>query len=228
VEPVRRCPEHGVVAGGDCPDCGRDGELVLRAERRERLSRFLSGALRHFPADVGLSLDDAGWADRRSLVAAASRKYGWADEAAVEGVVATDPKGRFERHGDRVRAVYGHSVDVTIESAEDAGDAGGAENAGAGGRSRGTPDRLYHGTAPGNADPIEREGLRPMGRQEVHLSETAAGARQVGRRHAAEPIVFVVDAAAMRADGRRLSRRGEATWTADRVPPSYLERLDDG
>lgn len=218
MDPVRCCPDHGFVAG-DCPACGRDGEFVLAAERRERLSRFLSGALRHFPDDVGLPLDDAGWTDWPSLVAAATRKYDWADEAAVEGVAATDPKGRFERRDGRVRAVYGHSVDVTVE--DQSGGPGGD------GPSGGSPDRLYHGTAPENVDAVEREGLRPMNRQEVHLSETVAEARAVGKRHAVSPVVLAVDAAAMRADGRRLSKRGEATWTTDRVPPAYLRRLDD-
>lgn len=208
-DPVRRCPDHGDVAGA-CPDCGAAGETVLSGDRRTRLSKFLSGALRHFPDDVGISLDDRGWVAWDALVAAASDRYPWADEATVAGVVATDPKGRFERDGGRVRAVYGHSVDVSLEPTDAP-----------------VPDRLYHGTAPENADAIEREGLKPMGRQQVHLSASVDDARAVGRRHAPDPVVFAVDAAGLVADSHRVTKRGHETYTVDRVPPAYLTRLDE-
>jgi putative RNA 2'-phosphotransferase len=204
-DPIRRCPDHGTVADA-CPDCGAVGDEVLSAERRPRLSTFLSGALRHFPDDAGLSLDDRGWVAWTDLVAAATDRYPWADGESVEGVVAADPKGRFERDGDRVRAAYGHSVDVTLDPTDAP-----------------VPDELYHGTAPRNVAAIEREGLRPMGRQQVHLSASVADAEAVGRRHAAEPVVFVVDAAALR-DDYRITKRGHETYTVDRVPPAYLTR----
>ena len=207
---LRRCPDHGFVAGA-CPDCGAVGDAVLTAERRTRLSKFCSGALRHFPGDVGIELDDAGWTPWSDLVAAATDRYPWADEAAVEGVVVTDPKGRFERDDEgnaaRVRAAYGHSVAVDIEPTDAP-----------------VPDELYHGTAPENVDAIEREGLRPMGRQQVHLSASVDAAREVGRRHATEPVVFLIDAASL-ADEHRITKRGTETYTVGRVPPTYLTRL---
>ena len=218
-DPLRRCPEHGAVDGA-CPDCGAVGDVLLTAGRRTRLSKFLSGALRHFPGDAGIELDDAGWTPWSDLVAAATDRYPWADEAAVEGVVAADRKGRFERDGAastpprepgetgdaRVRAAYGHSVDVTLDPADTP-----------------VPDELYHGTAPESVDAIEREGLKPMGRQQVHLSASVAAAREVGRRHAADPVVFVIDAASL-GDEHRVTKRGRETYTVDRVPPAYLTR----
>lgn len=207
MDEARRCPDHGFFAGDDCPVCDAAGKGVLAGERRRRLSTFCSGALRHFPGDVGLSLDDGGWAGFDDLVAAAVRKYDWADRETVAAVVATDPKGRYERDGDRVRASYGHSVEVDL----DAGDGS-------------IPDTLYHGTDPANLDAIREEGLRPMGRQQVHLSGSAEAAREVGRRHAVDPVVLRVDAAAMRADGHEIAERGRETYTTDRVAPEYLER----
>jgi putative RNA 2'-phosphotransferase len=210
-DPVRRCPDHGYT-DGVCP-CGTAGETVLSADRRTRLSKFLSGALRHFPDDAGLSLDDRGWVAWADLVAAATAQYPWADAAAVEGVAATDPKGRFERDADadtgRVRAAYGHSVDIDLEPTDAP-----------------VPDRLYHGTAPGNVDAIEHEGLQPMSRQQVHLSASIENARAVGRRHAATPVVFEVDAAAL-TNEYRITKRGRETYTVDRVPPSYLRIVED-
>ena len=210
-DPIRRCPEDGVFAGDRCPVCGDDGRTVLGSDRRTRLSKFLSGALRHFPGDVGLSLDDAGWTPFADLVAAATDRYDWASEARVAAVVAVDPKGRFERDGGRVRAAYGHSVPVELAA-----------------KPTPVPDRLYHGTPPRAAAAIRGEGLRPMGRRSVHLSDTVEAARAVGRRRAADPVVFAVDAAGLRADGREITKRGAETYTTDRVPPEYLEPLEGG
>ena len=223
-DPIYRCPDHGFVTASEeatpgCPVCGADAERVLAGRRRRRLSKFVSGALRHFPEDAGLELDARGWTDYDDLVDAVARKYDWAGRDQLDAVVAADPKGRFERNegqsgeqeaksstDERIRAAYGHSVDVTLEDEESD-----------------VPDRLYHGTDPDDLDSILAEGLRSMNRQEVHLSATPADARDVGRRHASDPVVLEVDAAGMVADGRRISKRGEGTYTADAVPPEYLD-----
>ena len=215
-DPIYRCPDHGLVTAAEgiareCPECGADAERVLSGRRRRRLSKFVSGALRHFPGDAGLELDDRGWTDYGDLVDAVARKYDWAGREQLDAVIAADPKGRFERAEsregeDRIRAAYGHSVDADLEDGESD-----------------VPDRLYHGTDPDNLDAILAAGLQSMNRQEVHLSATPAEAREVGRRHAADPVVLEIDAAGMVADGRRVSKRGEGTYTADEVPPAYLE-----
>lgn len=211
-EPIRTCRDHGAFAGDRCPVCGDEGRHLLSGDRRRRLSKFCSGALRHFPADVGLELDDRGWTEYADLVAAVEDRYDWAEPAHVADVIATDPKGRFERTGERteaggrVRAAYGHSVDVTLEPTDDP-----------------IPDVLYHGTAPENVASIRAEGLRPMSRRRVHLSGDPETARRVGRRHASDPVLLIVDAAGMLADGHRIDRRGEETYVTDRVPPAYVE-----
>ncbi|MDS0300873.1 RNA 2'-phosphotransferase [Halogeometricum sp. S1BR25-6] len=209
VDVIRVCEEHGYFEGSDCPACGDDGREVLGDGRRTRLSKFVSGALRHFPDDAGLSVDDGGWTEYEELVEAVTDRYSWADSEHVEAVTATDPKGRFERRGDRIRAAYGHSIDVTLESTESA-----------------VLERLYHGTAPRNVGTILEEGLKPMSRQRVHLSETVEEAREVGRRHADDPVLLVVDAEAMTREGFEVNRRGTGTYTVARVPPEFLERMD--
>lgn len=261
---IRRCDEHGFHEGSSCPVCGATGEQVLTSERRRRLSKFVSGALRHFPGDAGLELDERGWTDADALVAAVESRYDWADREALCGVVATDPKGRFEvagvdergasddsrpdsgsdpmsdskhapspdskhapRHvscpgssepstdepraslGDRVRAVYGHSVDVTLERGDGP-----------------VPAVLYHGTAPEAVDAIRSEGIRPMSRQLVHLSGSIEAARAVGARHAEDPIVLRVDAASLQRDGHRVTKRGVDVYTTERVPPAYVAELE--
>lgn len=222
---VSHCETHGYFGRASCPVCGGSGRVVLDSERRQRLSKFLSGALRHFPDDAGLALDDGGWTAFGDLVAAVERQYDWADRETVTAVVTTDPNGRFEWTSDadgerarneagpaggRVRAAYGHSVDVPLERSDDP-----------------VPVALYHGTAPRSRESILAEGLKPMSRQHVHLSDTVTEARRVGERHAADPLVFEVDAGAMARDGYDITRRGRATYTTDRVAPGYLSVLGD-
>lgn len=234
IDPIYRCPEHGYVTASDCPECGRSTKEVLSGERRRRLSKFINGALRHFPEDAGLELDDRGWTEWDDLADAVGRKYDWTDTRDLAAVVQTDPKGRFERREadgrTSIRAAYGHSVDVDL----DGGDAGLGEDhasedegdqldAGGAGGDETIPNRLYHGTDPANLDSILARGLRPMERQEVHLSGTPADAREVGRRHANRPALLEIDAEGMVADGLRISKRGKATYTADEVPPEYVE-----
>jgi putative RNA 2'-phosphotransferase len=206
---IRTCEDHGRFDGDACPACGAAGTHVLSSERRRRLSKFLSGLLRHFPDDYGLNLTTRGWADRDAVDAVVTERYGWADETAVEAVVETDPKGRFEYTHERIRAAYGHSVDVALEDGEGP-----------------VPEALYHGTDPSNVDAILEEGVKPMSRQLVHLSASVADAREVGRRHADDPAVLVVDARAMLEDGRRVTKRGEAVYTTDAVPPRYVRQRE--
>lgn len=204
---IRTCVDHGVFEGSRCPDCGTAGRQIVSASNRTRASKFLSGALRHFPADVGLELDSAGWADREAVLDRAVERYEWLDEAAVEAIVRTDPKGRFEVDDDRIRAAYGHSVAVDLGAAETP-----------------VPAVLYHGTAPEALPSIREGGLEPMSRQHVHLSGSVDAAREVGSRHAAEPVVLRVDAAAMVEAGREITKRGRSVYTTDHVPPRFLVR----
>jgi putative RNA 2'-phosphotransferase len=203
---IRRCPEHGYFASEDgdgrC-DCGDEGRAVLGEERRVRLSKFTSGALRHFPDDAGITLDENGWTDHDALVGAVVSRYGWARPEHVDAVVATDPKGRFESDGGRIRAAYGHSVDVTLED-------------GVGGAETDVPDTLYHGTARRNVSDIQGEGIVPKGRQEVYLSRTTKEARDVGARHG-EPVVFEVDT-----ENLDVERRGDTVYAVDEVPPECI------
>lgn len=73
---------------------------------------------------------------------------------------------------------------------------------------------------------IQREGLRKMRRHHVHLSSDVATAVTVGRRHG-RPVVFVVDAAALRRDGYTFFRSENGVWLVDAVPPTYLRIVDE-
>jgi len=155
---------------------------------------------------VGLELDEAGWTKVGDLIEAALARYGWVQPRHVRAVLAGDPRGRFQTREGRVRATYGHSVDVDVDVDEGA-----------------VPSRLYHGTARRNVAAIRAEGLRPMDRREVHLSPSVEEAREVGRRHGDEVVVFAVDVDGLRADGIAVDRRSPVVFTCPRVPPAHLE-----
>lgn len=207
---VRECPDHGYFAGEACPVCEESGTYVLSGDERETLSRFFSYALRHDPDDAGIPVTERGWTNTADLADAAAEEYGGISTNHVEAVVATDPKGRFEIDDGRIRAVYGHSIDVTLDSSEDP-----------------VPDTLYHGTAPENVERILADGLRPMDRQRVHLTDTVEEARAVGRRHADDPAILCIAASDLREAGQEIEKRGTAVYTTDRVPPSFVSRCDD-
>lgn len=148
-------------------------------------SKFLSYVLRHQPADIGLEVDRAGWAEVDALIEGARADGRQLDREAIERVVETSDKERFalSEDGSRIRANYGHSieVDLGLEAEE-------------------PPEWLCHGTARTHLDAIRREGLRPQGRQWVHLNEDDRRgrrlAREVGGRHG-EPVLVRVETGAV-------------------------------
>jgi putative RNA 2'-phosphotransferase len=173
-------------------------------DRRVRLSKRMSRALRHDPARLGLALDPGGWVAVDDLLRGLGAGVSRAD---VEDVVHGGDKRRFELDGDRIRARYGHSVEGRVELPV-----------------ADPPAVLFHGTGPASAPAIEREGLAPMGRRFVHLSSTEDTARRVGARHGGRPVVFTVDAARAHADGVVFRSAGDDTWLTDALPPTYLSR----
>lgn len=177
---------------------------------RTRLSKTMAHALRHAPGSYGLDLDAGGWADAEALLdALRSKRRAWRDldPGDVRDVIEGPGRRRFELRDGRVRALYGHSVEGTVERPR-------AE----------PPDVLWHGTTGRAARRILDRGLRPMGRQRVHLSPDRSTAREVGRRRTDRPVVLAVRAAEAHADGVGFYEGGESVWLADPVPARYVER----
>lgn len=173
---------------------------------RVRASKLLALVLRHDPRRAGLVLDPAGWADVDELLRGLARLGRPLDRADLEDVVAHGSKPRFELSPDgrRIRARYGHSVDVEP-----------------GYEAAAPPPVLYHGTAARSVAAIHENGLAPMGRQMVHLSADPDDARTVGARHGS-PVVLAIDAAGMAADGAIFYELPGGTWLTERVPPRRI------
>lgn len=173
------------------------------------LSRVVSHALRHEPWLYELELDDAGWVPVDELLAAVrGEKPAWADlsEADLAQMIKQSEKKRHELHDGRIRALYGHSVPhkLSKEAAQ-------------------PPAVLYHGTAPATVSLIREGGLRPMGRQYVHLSADTATADQVGKRKAGKPVILSVRADEAYLAGVPFYRGNDQVWLADMIGPEFID-----
>jgi putative RNA 2'-phosphotransferase len=174
-------------------------------ERRTvKVSKYLSKHLRHQPERIGLTLDEGGWVEIDTLLAATSAHGFRITRDELEHVVADNDKKRFAVEGTRIRASQGHSVEVDL------------------GLPPATPPPfLYHGTVARCLDAIRAEGLRPMNRHDVHLSPDRETATRVGARRG-RPVVLTVDAGAMHRDGHVFHVSANGVWLTKAVPPQYL------
>lgn len=178
-------------------------------KRKVRTSKFLSRVLRHAPEEIGLTLEPGGWVLVTDLLAGAANAGVRVTPDELAEIVRTSDKQRFalDDAGTRIRANQGHSVevDLQLEAAE-------------------PPAELFHGTADRFLAAILRDGLLKMARHHVHLSREVETARKVGSRHG-KPVVLVVDAAKMRAEGRDFFVSTNGVWLVDHVPSQYLRLL---
>lgn len=177
----------------------------------EQLSRLVSHALRHEPWLYELELDDEGWVSVDTLLSAIhDQGSGWSqvDRGDLADMVAGSAKRRHQIDGERIRAVYGHSVPGRIAHIA-------AE----------PPAQLFHGTSPQAWEAIQRDGLRPMSRQYVHLSADVATAEQVGRRKSPTPVILVVEAKQASDGGTQFWRGHDVVWLADHVPSAHLSPM---
>jgi len=177
---------------------------------RTQRSKTLSMWLRHKPERGGLTLSKEGWAAIPAILEAFEKQEMPLSRPEFDEVVRLDPKGRFEVERDRVRARYGHSLE--LEEKPHPGM---------------PPAHLFHGTPRRYVAKVMETGLRPMKRQYVHLSPDKATAREVGKRRDQQPAILVVAAHEAHADGIQFYPRGKGIWLSDPIPPKYLSILDE-
>lgn len=171
-----------------------------------QLSKFLSLVLRHQPQTIGLTLDEAGWAEVDELLERLSQHGHPTDRAQLEALVAGSDKQRFafSSDGQRIRANHGHSVPVEL-----------------GYTPQPPPEQLFHGTATRHLEAIRAEGLQRGSRHHVHLSPDADTARRVGQRHGS-PVVLTVLAGDMHRQGHAFFVSDNGVWLTESVPPQFL------
>jgi putative RNA 2'-phosphotransferase len=178
----------------------------------KHMSKFLSLVLRHEPQEHGLMLDDEGYVPVEDVLALMGRNGIKTDMRELSQFVDGYESGkkRFsimsDGHTAHIRANYGHSVKkLAYVSAE-------------------PPAALFHGTTIKVADQILHEGLKPMGRQYVHLAVDPGLALRVGSRHG-RPIVLQVDSAGAYADGVPFFRANENFWLVESLPGKFLWKV---
>ncbi len=174
--------------------------------RETKISKFLSLVLRHRPDQIGIQLDEQGYVDVDTLLAALAKHGTEASHEEIASVVAHSDKQRFafSADGTRIRANQGHSVDVELGYLPST-----------------PPPILYHGTATRFLDSIRRQGLLRGERHHVHLSSDAETAAKVGARHG-KPVVVQIDAAGMHAKGYQFYVSDNGVWLTESVPTEFL------
>lgn len=171
-----------------------------------RLSKLMSLILRHEPGRFGLVLDGEGYTPLKDLLNAVQTREPACSELDIRRVIETieAKKQRFSIRGHDIRANYGHSTDARIGYPEAT-----------------PPSMLLHGTAQSSISVILAQGLRPMNRQYVHLTQDEGLALRIGARHG-KPQILKVDAAAAHAAGCRFYLSGSAFWLTASVPPGFI------
>ncbi|MCR5794721.1 MAG: RNA 2'-phosphotransferase [Solobacterium sp.] len=180
----------------------------MNKKEKTTVSKFIALILRHHPEEIGITLDDHGWADVSQLIEGIRKRYPL-DREILQEIVDEDEKQRYAFNADKtkIRANQGHSVPVDADLAE-------AE----------PPAVLYHGTADRFTASIEKQGLLPQSRLYVHLSADEETAKKTGRRHG-RPALYLIDCASMRDDGHVFFRSANGVWLVRHVPPRYLHRI---
>jgi len=180
---------------------------IMDKYRRERLSKLLSYILRHRPDEYGLVLDAEGYVPLKELIQALHEEEGWSFVRVdhLQEIALTSDRVRFEMEGGRIRATYGHSLPIKIEYER-------AE----------PPNTLFHGTRRRAYPVILEQGLRPMGRQYVHLATTRELALRIGKRRDPEPVLLEVHALRAHEEGIPFYRANELIFLVDSLPPQYL------
>jgi putative RNA 2'-phosphotransferase len=169
-------------------------ELVSR-------SKFLSLVLRHKPEEIGLVLDEHGWANVQELLSKTKMTF-----VELQEIVDTNDKKRFAFNEDKtkIRASQGHSIDIELDLNPVT-----------------PPDVLYHGTATRFWDSISQTGLEKRSRQHVHLSSTEETAYKVGIRHG-KPLILVIDSKSMHQKGYVFYLSANGVWLTDHVPREFI------
>lgn len=207
---LKECQQHGYFRGDECPVCGQAGRFLLNDRELDHLGRVMTGILRHFPDKYGLEIDAQGWISLPDLVkgiAQHHRGYHWLRPHHLIAIAQSDAKGRYEIRGDRIRATYGHTVEVALDLP--------TEN---------IPDLLFFPVTTEESAIVLEVGLKPSDRKKVHLSRTAGDARTAGSVRTPEPVILSIDAHQAREDGLVIMQAGKTVFLVDQVPAKYLRR----
>jgi putative RNA 2'-phosphotransferase len=179
-------------------------------ETIERITRSLAYMLRHEPGEFGLELDPYGWGGIDEVLRALEERTGErVEREELEEVVRSGDRPRYEIQGDRIRALYGHSIDILP------------------GEPARPPEFLYVGIDKRDADRALNFGLRGGRRRFLHLAKTVDEARETARRAGREWVILTIFALDAWEEGTNFYDRG-ALFLAESIPTEFLEMNESG
>ena len=171
-----------------------------------KLSVYLCQLLRHKPEAAGLDMDRHGFVSVQQLIDGVNRHSGFRlDRQTLEEIVAADEKGRyrFDETHTRIRCCQGHTV-PWVEPILTPAD---------------PPALLYQA-----AGKIEHSGaISKMQRHAVHMNaEPERAWMSATRRGGKKPVLLVIDAARMAAEGYAFAVSDNGVWCTESVPVRYI------
>jgi putative RNA 2'-phosphotransferase len=181
--------------------------MIREDKRRVSISKFMALVLRHSREKFGLSVDSKGFVPLVDLFKALKKRFTGIELKDINEIVESFSKERFEIKGDRIRARYGHSINVDLDL-----------------KPFQPPQFLYHGTSPKVGEKIKREGLKPMKREYIHLSKTSDEAIAVGKRKSKRPLIFKILAERAQREGTYFYDRGSVV-VVKYLAPEFLEPM---
>lgn len=166
------------------------------------VSKFLSYVLRHNPND--LEMNEEGFVPIQQVLKKIQKKFPDVDRSFIERLIH-EGNTRFQLKENQIRALYGHSIPVKIHRNKDFQDT-----------------ILYHGTSEKAAKKIIKEGLKPKGRNKVHLSTSIQEAIRVGKRHCKNPVILFIDAKKVIEKGISIEKATDKVFLSDYIPPECI------
>lgn len=209
---LRECRDHGSFRGPKCQYCGEEGTFLMSEANLDRFGRIMAGVLRHFPDRFDLTMDENGWVRVQEMVDSVKHRRSdirWLKPEHIRAIVDTDPKGRYQMEAGRVRATYGHSIELDLDLPTDD-----------------VPNTLYYPAASDEAPIILDKGLYPEDRQMVHLSRTKVDALNAAQYRPGKPALIQVDARQAVTDGHKIMKAGTTVFICEHIPPQFLKPAD--
>lgn len=195
--------------------------IKVSKNSKKILSKRLSHMLRHKPEEYNVTLDEYGFGDINAVVNGMKiLTPSFTKELLIEIVnedkLDNKKGGRYEIVGDKIRAVYGHSCKRIEETPIM------------------PPEYLYHGTQYNLKSIILKEGLKPMNRKRVCLTNDLEVAQSVGdRRKNAHTIILRIKALELYKDTLNTNKQinfykeTNTIFQVDRVPSAYIEVITE-
>lgn len=178
---------------------------MMDPKKSKRLSHTMSAILRHRAGDIGIAMDRAGWVTIADLCA-----HMRVSRAAIDEVVRSNNKTRFQVSGARIRASQGHSLEgmpVTQEALEESWERYASESS------------IWHGTRTDAVHSIAETGISRSKRTHVHLA--ASTGSRVGKR-AQVSVLLEVSPSRLRAAGYDIFRSPNGVILTRHVPPACV------